>query len=283
MMSPGTVSMLAHALGHAQRGFAVFALAPRSKVPIAGSRGLLDATHDLAVIREMWRAEPHANVAIATGPTSGVFVVDVDNGPGKVGFSTMKALVAEHGDLPPTLRARTANGVHLFFVMPSTPVRTGANILGQHVDTRAAGGYVVAPGSIHPSGAVYRWSTSFEPATCPEWLASLVAPPTPAPLPPPRELPRSDVSDRAARWTIWMSEHKPSIEGSNGSGALYAVAVGLVIGFELPDAHALDLIRVFNATAKPLWPERDLVRVVQRAGRSNRPRGYLLNQPKRAA
>jgi hypothetical protein len=276
-------AMLDHALAHAARGFAVFALAPRSKVPIAGSRGLLDATHDLDVIRDMWRPEPHANVAIATGPISRVFVVDVDNGPGKVGFDTMRGIVEKHGDLPLTLRARTSNGVHLFFAMPPTPVRTGANVLGQHVDTRAAGGYVVAAGSVHPSGAVYRWSTSFEPATSPDWLASLLAPPPAPAAPPPREAPRTEATDRAARWALWMSENKPSIQGSNGSGALYAAAVGLVVGFELPDVHALDLLRAFNATAKPPWPERDLVRVIQRAGRSNRPRGYLLNQPRSAA
>jgi hypothetical protein len=276
-----TIDLLGPALELAARGFAVFPLAPRSKVPLAGTRGSLDATRDPARIVRMWQREPSGNIGLATGAASGIWVLDVDDRHD--GAATMRGLVAELGPLPPTLRVRTGSGWHLYFRLDGALVPQGANVLGPGVDTRSTGGYVVAPPSLHPSGATYRWLTEIEPAACPPpWLARLAPPPAPV-APPHREAPRTQVTDRAARWALWMSENKPSIQGSNGSGALYAAAVGLVVGFELPDVHALDLLRAFNATAKPPWPERDLVRVIQRAGRSNRPRGYLLNQPRSAA
>ncbi|MBM4362782.1 MAG: bifunctional DNA primase/polymerase, partial [Deltaproteobacteria bacterium] len=65
------------ALNYAERGFHVFPLRPRDKVPLSGSRGELDATTDAATIAEWWRRCPDANVAIVPG-ASGLFVLDVD-------------------------------------------------------------------------------------------------------------------------------------------------------------------------------------------------------------
>src|SRR5436309_6082569 len=70
--------MLARALEYAQRGWHVFPLAPGTKKPIKGSNGFKDATTSASRIRDWWRESPDANVAIATGTVSGVFVVDAD-------------------------------------------------------------------------------------------------------------------------------------------------------------------------------------------------------------
>jgi hypothetical protein len=47
------------------------------------SNGLKDASTDPAIIRRWWERWPAANVGIATGPESGVFVLDVDGKQGE--------------------------------------------------------------------------------------------------------------------------------------------------------------------------------------------------------
>jgi len=53
--------------------------------------------------------------------------------------------------------ALTARGCHLYFVHPDTPVKNNVGKLGQHIDVRGDGGYVVAAPSDHISGITYRW------------------------------------------------------------------------------------------------------------------------------
>jgi len=55
-----------------------------------------------------------------------------------------------------TFTVRTpSGGSHLYFTAPGTPVPNSAGALGSHIDIRAAGGYVVAPGS-RISGRFYQ-------------------------------------------------------------------------------------------------------------------------------
>jgi hypothetical protein len=80
------------------------------------------------------------------------------------------------------------------------------------LDTRAAGGYVAAPPSVHPSGRRYRWIVppgEAELAQAPEWLVALLEPvelPEPAPPPRPartatsRATPRRPSTRRASGW-----------------------------------------------------------------------------------
>jgi Bifunctional DNA primase/polymerase, N-terminal len=62
---------LTAALAYAKQGFAVFPLAPRSKLPLIpareGSHGLHDATTDLDQIGAWWTAHPTANIGLGTG------------------------------------------------------------------------------------------------------------------------------------------------------------------------------------------------------------------------
>src|SRR5262249_30546535 len=45
-----------------------------------------------------------------------------------------------------------------------------AGVIGPGIDTRGDGGYVLAPPSVHPSGAIYRWTVTVEPIEAPDWL-----------------------------------------------------------------------------------------------------------------
>ena len=58
-----------------------------------------------------------------------------------------------------------------WFRCPTDAIRNSAGALGEGLDVRGEGGYVVAPQSVHESGNVYRWTCELEHvAECPGWL-----------------------------------------------------------------------------------------------------------------
>jgi len=80
------------------------------------------------------------NIGIITGPVSGIAVVDCDNA---VAVEKCKEL----GVWSP-VRVKTRRGMHLYFKYPTDGrVKNGANVLGQNIDVRGDGGFVVAPPS----------------------------------------------------------------------------------------------------------------------------------------
>jgi Bifunctional DNA primase/polymerase, N-terminal/Primase C terminal 1 (PriCT-1) len=160
--------MIRTALQLIEHGFAVFPCRHRSKVP-ATAHGFKDASKDPELIRKWWSENPLFNVAVATGEPSGVFVVDQDGVDGTAG---LRKLEGRCGELPDTLAACTANGMHLYFRWPGKPVPCSASKLGPSVDIRGDGGYVLVPPSIHPTGKRYAWSVDSARAiaVAPDWL-----------------------------------------------------------------------------------------------------------------
>jgi len=134
-------------------------------------KGVKDASTDLSRIERWWKKNPDANVGVATG--NGLRVLDVD--PRNGGDATLAKLVAVHGPLPKTVTIETGGGgQHYYFrVPPGAPNSCG--IVGPGLDIKGEGGYVVAAGSVHASGAKYRYRVSFnkaEIAGLPAWLAT---------------------------------------------------------------------------------------------------------------
>ena len=165
------------ALELAARGWAVFPLGARSKIPLPGSKGFLDASTDPAKIQAWWRQMPNANVGIATGAVSGgLCVVDVD--PRNGGDEALDALEHTHGRLPLTVRQQTGGGGwHLLFKPPAgTALRCG--VLCPGVEFKADGGYIVGPLSTHPkTGQQYGWEATSGPddvdlAELPAWVVA---------------------------------------------------------------------------------------------------------------
>lgn len=178
--APPNGAKYAHA--YAKLGWRVFPVRPRDKRPLVQDWPAL-ATTDTEAIENWWSEWPDAGVAIATGRESGIWVLDIDAGKdGKDGDSALFALRQEHGDLPDTPEVLTGGGGrHLYFKWPpnGTEIRNSASKLGQGLDVRGNGGYVLAPGSTHPSGRQYEWEASSTPRTtpvaeAPDWLLKLV-------------------------------------------------------------------------------------------------------------
>ena len=154
----------------------------------ATAHGFKDATIDLAQIEQWFGPNaPPWNIGLVTGKRSGVTVIDKDTGPGKVGAATWAELIREHGE-PQTLVARTGGGgLHLFFTYEAS-LKTGNNRLGQHIDAKNDGGYVIVAPSRHKSGGTYIWMNWGTPlAPMPEYLIPRKADDTPT-----RGRPRTD-------------------------------------------------------------------------------------------
>jgi replicative DNA helicase len=168
--------LLAAALGYAARGWRVFPVHtptegggcscgnaecdPKNwgKHPVSRlvPHGCHDATTDEATIRGWWASMPSANVAIATGRASGLWVLDLDH---EDAWGALEDILE---DAPtPTFRVVTGRGLHLYYLWEEglgnrTHILKGR--LGPSaptIDVRAAGGYVLAPPSLHASGRRY--------------------------------------------------------------------------------------------------------------------------------
>jgi hypothetical protein len=211
--------MLESALYAAGRGWHVFPVRPNGKRPAfpdhdaercdhtdprcrGGHTGWEPrATLDERRIRRAWTTTPW-NIGIACGPAR-LVVVDLDtpkpgdtpppewDRPGIVtGADVLAALCDEAGQPYPAdtwTVATPSGGAHLYFTAPGEGpelrnTRGGNGGLGWLVDTRAAGGLVVAPGST-VNGRPYTVTCDTPPAPLPGWLAERLRP---APLPPQR-------------------------------------------------------------------------------------------------
>lgn len=155
------------ALRYIERGWSVIPLAPGSKTPPAGFdlasylRG--ERRMNRTSVKSFWGDDHGMGIGIITGPPSGLVVADVDPRNGGVDPWI--------GDVP---RVETGGGgAHYYFSSPppsSPPCGPSAR---PGIDRKGGGGYVVAPPSLHPCGAMYFWSQWPDhalPVGPPDWL-----------------------------------------------------------------------------------------------------------------
>ena len=144
------------------------------------------STRDHDEILDYYQRFLRANVGIATGPDSGIFVLEADTPDGHVddGIASLKQLEEQHGELPATLMAESPSGsVHRYFKYPADCIiENSASKLAPGVDVRGFGGMVIAPPSVRPGKGAYRWINSLPIADAPEWLVTLASK-APAPQP----------------------------------------------------------------------------------------------------
>jgi hypothetical protein len=182
-------NLLARALHFAARGWHVFPITPRAKKPPVIDRWETRATPDPDQIHRWWQHAPYT-IGIATGP-SGLVVIDLDTAkPGQTpperwaargigsGVGMLRALARQHGArVTPTLAVRTpSGGWHLYYTVPAgVGLRNTQGMIGWKIDTRAHGGYVIAPGCpVPPDG--YELIDGRDPAELPSWLHRALIP-----------------------------------------------------------------------------------------------------------
>ena len=157
------MTKLEHALALTKRGFKVFPIAPGKKAPPLLNDWPNKATSDPETIAQYWTPLPDANIGLHC---NGMVVIDVDVAKG--GDESLQLLEIKYG-LPSTLVARTpTGGRHIFFRHPF-PVANTVGALGNGLDIRSSGGYVVAVGSSVDAGE-YVWDTVAPIEDAPAWL-----------------------------------------------------------------------------------------------------------------
>ena len=202
-------------------------------------RGLKDATDDAEAIEAWWRQHPTANVGLVTGDD--FFAVDCDRKGDVDGEATFLTVARERGDLPATATANTGGGgAHYLFAgdeafsvrnQQGLRLEGGDVLLG--VDVRGAGGYVVAPPSVHASGGLYEWREGAD------LLEALRAPPA---------------------WLVSLVADAPAEVAGPAPPSPTRDALGFLVGREVPDADAQRIRSALEAVppnpSRTDWVER---------------------------
>ncbi len=181
-------NLLHEAIAAAARGWPVHPLRPYTKRPTLRDWERRAST-DTDQLARWWTLQPAANIGIACGP-AGLVVLDLDTGHGQTppapwaergaagGADVLALLATDGGRTVPagTYTVATPSGRHLYFAAPpGIRLANTAGRLGWRIDSRAAGGYVVAAGSVLRVGrhqVAYRVLHDVPVATLPAWITA---------------------------------------------------------------------------------------------------------------
>ena len=146
------------ALEYADRGWAVLPLLPKKKDPHFDlcQRAYLSATTDQKLINFWFDYDEKINLGIACYQ-SGMVVFDIDFRNG--------GNIDER--FAPTYTVKTGDGYHLYYKANPSDVFAGKLETGIDIKWK---GYVAAPPSIHPSGAIYTVIDDRDPVVLPNAL-----------------------------------------------------------------------------------------------------------------
>lgn len=257
------MSKLDAALSWAREGFHVFPCLPGSKEPACQWKAA--ATTNPDTIRAWWAANPDYNVGCWPAK-NGHAVIDLDPPVGQQSLEV--AAIEEGGVIPPTYTVKTPRGgLHLWYRGSVPPT---VSKLGEKIDTRGEGSYVLLPPSATADGG-YSVECPEDVAELPEWITrrlnafaarSEVGARTDLEL----DLP-VNVERAASYLKNCVASGKVSVEGSGGDATLYEVT-NSVLDFGLSDEQAFALLRDhFNPHCIPPWDEDDIAAKIDHANK----------------
>jgi hypothetical protein len=217
--------------------------------------GVKDASKDPGKIRRWWRRWPDANVGIATGPESGLFVIGPD---GAQGNAELAAVEKRLGVLECGPKARTPSGGHHLYCAwpPGGEIKNRVAHHGLAIDVRGKGGYVVAPPSVTDKGR-YTWVKTVERTpgrASPEWERWARERPQP-----PKKTTTEDQRGcgRAEKRGRGLArKHPVSVQGQYGRGELWSLLCALMhSNLRLSPETALRIVvEEYNPRCQPPWP-----------------------------
>lgn len=233
-------NMVSAATDYLTRGWSVIPLKPRDKRPLAAWKAFQEQYARMEQV-EVWFDGTDNNLGIVSGKLSNLTIVDCDSQEAIEFF--------ESRDYVPTLQVTTAHGRHYYYQYVEGSSNFQAKKEWPGIDLRSEGGYVVAPGSTHPSGAVYSWANDLLVAKAPAWLFE--RPPQNAQDAQERDFsPSPDVGDIFAPCAV------------GGRNMALTRAAGKLLA-NLPFGEALQLCQMWNRTNPVPLPDDELRRTVQ--------------------
>lgn len=146
------------AITYIQHGLSVIPLKYKDKKPLIEWKEYQERQPTIDEI-EQWLKNGRKNIAVITGSVSGnIVVIDFDDKEKyrEFMFSLPRKLYETIGE---TWIVSTSRGTHVYLRIKDIDAETFKQHFKtmklKHVDIKAEGGYVVAPPSIHPDGAIY--------------------------------------------------------------------------------------------------------------------------------
>ena len=143
---------LDYARWYLSKGFSIIPVRPSDKNPAIDSWKIFQEHKPTEDNLKIWFGNgSQNNLGIVTGKNSGIAVVDLDS------KEAVEFAKNNHFPQTPLVKTGKKEGYHLYclYKQGSRNFQKRDNLPG--IDLRSEGGYVVAPPSIHPSGAQYQW------------------------------------------------------------------------------------------------------------------------------
>src|ERR1051326_5788625 len=253
-------------------GVSVFPIAHQQKTPSTSWKRFQTALPTEAQIQQ-WFSDKPTNYGIATGAFSNLVVLDADDS---------KAVDYIEQNFPSPWTQTTARGKQFFYRHPGGVVPNKTHVNGVAIDVRGDGGYVVGPGSIHPSGATYTVEQAWTgtPKELPELPLHLLS----EPFATKKEFSFPTGGDRSAlieRGRAYLASIEPPTVG-NGSDALtYRVCCRLVgsgatdIGLTIEEA--LPLLMEWQPDFDESWFKEKLENALEYGRNEDKNTGAMKN------
>lgn len=215
--------------------------------------GLKDASSDPEILKRYFPGIGAQNIGIATGAVSGIFGLDIDKKYD--GEKSLQELEEKYGQLPNTMWWKTGGGgKHMLFRHSGKPISNSAGVLGRGIDVRGDGGMLVAPPSLHASGARYAFPSK-------KGMRAAIAPPPP--------------------WLLSLLEQKRDAQAAMGTGRLPVSKIangkvpegqrnmtitrltGYLLSRNIAPNMCLDLMLAFNeARCRPPLADAEVIQIV---------------------
>jgi len=191
-------------------------------------------------------------------------VVDVDVKAKKRGDISLLKLEMDGFELPETFEITTpSKGRHLYYRVPKA-LRQGTDTLGNGLDIRSRGGYVLGPGS-NIDGKEYIISHKAHIAPAPEWLVRRLGAARNHVSTASKPLTGIEPGRAAQRAAAWLASYAPTAtEGQGGDAETYKVAAHLK-DFGCDVDQTLELMTSWNERCSPPWSQEELETKVRNA------------------
>ncbi len=209
------------AVALATQGYRIFPLVPNGKTPALEGNWRKIATTDPARVANMWtcpvmESELDFNIGIALDADTAIFDIDVRDG--KAGYKSLSLIEAIYEEMPDTRTVRSpSGGEHREYTLLK-PIGNSASKVGQHIDIKSEGGFVVGPGSTI-DGVAYILERDIPRATMPAFIHTLAGEVKERPsLPQGEVLTELDTEAAKARAIDYLT-HKAPDNGTYGVAA----------------------------------------------------------------